>query len=205
MNAVHPRRYDNQIQNALEPDWQPPVGMMKERCGLEGNEEHDQHYRGDAEEHHCKRKKPDGKNHLAEMESRGGAHVEVKIGVMHVMKSPEKREHVIGPVPPPIGVIQKRKCGDDRGPSRQSEPVQQTDMSILRPHRHCEWDWQHGETDDGESWNREHKVAHQPMQRAEILAAQRKTPLQPKQRNEYARQQWPAHIIHQRNSLHSPA
>src|SRR5437762_14339936 len=105
MNAVHPRRYDNQIQNALEPDWQPPVGMMKERCGLERDEEHDQHYRGDAGEQHCKRKKPDGKSHLAEMESRGGADGEVMRGVMHVMQWPAKGDQGIRPMPPPIGII----------------------------------------------------------------------------------------------------
>src|SRR5436190_15728197 len=105
MNAVHPRRYDNQIQNALEPDRQTPVGMMEERFGLEGNEEHDQHYRRDAKDHDCERKKADGKNHFPEMKSRGGANIEVKVCVMHVMKSPEERNHVISPVPPPVGII----------------------------------------------------------------------------------------------------
>src|SRR6266571_613441 len=153
MNAVHSRRDDDQVQNPFELNRQPPVGMMKECCGLECDEEHDQHYRGDAEEHHCKRKKPDGKNHLAEMEPRGGADIEVEIRVMHIMKSPEERDHVISPMPPPVRIIHQQKCRDASGPSGQNNPVQQTDMSILRPHRYRKWDGQHGETDDGETRN----------------------------------------------------
>ena len=153
MNAVHSRRDDGQVQNPFELNRQSPVGMMKECCRLECDEEHDQHYRGDAEEHYCKGKKSDGKNHLAEMESRGGAHIEVEICMMYVMESPEERDHVIGPVPPPVRIIHQQKRGDASGPSGHSDPVQQTDMSILRPHRYRERDGQHGEPDDGETGN----------------------------------------------------
>jgi hypothetical protein len=55
-------------------------------------------------------------------------------------------------------------------------------MSIVRPYRYGKWDREHGETDDGKAGNREHKIAHQTMQHAEMLAAQRKTPLQQEQR-----------------------
>ena len=88
------------------------------------------------------------------MEPRGGGHVEIEIGVMHIMKSPEKRNHVIGPVPPPIGVIHQQKRRDTGDPSRQTEPVQQTDVSLSCPYRYCERDRQHGETDDGETRDR---------------------------------------------------
>ena len=63
--------------------------MMKECRGLKGNEEHHQHHGRDAKDHHCKRKKSDGKKHLAKMKSRGGGHVEIEIGMMHIMKPPE--------------------------------------------------------------------------------------------------------------------
>jgi hypothetical protein len=36
--------------------------MMKERRGLKGDEEHRQHHRRDAKDHHCKRENADGKN-----------------------------------------------------------------------------------------------------------------------------------------------
>ena len=96
---------------------------MKESRSLECDKEHDQHYWADAKEDHCKRKKADGKNHLAKMESRGGAHVEVKIGVMHVMKTPKNRHHVISPMPPPVGVIHRQKSADHCDPSWHRDPV----------------------------------------------------------------------------------
>ena len=75
-------------------------------------------------------------------------------------------------------------------------------MPILRPHPHRDWNWQHGETDDGETRNRKHKIAYQTMQRAEMLAAQGEAPLQPEQGEKYTSQQRSANIIDQRNSLH---
>jgi hypothetical protein len=58
-------------------------------------------------------------------------------------------------------------------------------MPILRPRRYREWDWQHGQTNDRETWNRKHEVAHQTMQCAEMLASQRNAPLQPEQCEKY--------------------
>src|SRR6266496_6126554 len=102
MNPVHARRDDDQIQNPFELDRQTPVGMMEERFGLKRDEEHDQHYRRDAKDQDRNRKKADGKNHFAEMEACGRAHVEVEVCVMYVMKTPEDRHHVISPMPPPV-------------------------------------------------------------------------------------------------------
>src|SRR6267143_4366897 len=104
--------------------------MMKEGRSFECDEEGHQHYRRDTEGHHCKRKKSNGKKHLAKMKSRGGAHVEIKIGVMHVMKSPEKWNHMVRPVPPPVSVIHQQKRRDGSSPCWKRKPVQQTDMSV---------------------------------------------------------------------------
>ena len=139
------------------------------------------------------------------MKSRGGADIEVEIGVMHVMEPPEEWDHVIGPMPPPIGVIHQEERRDPSDPSGKGKPIQQTDMSFFCPHRDGDRDRQHGEANYGKTGNRKHKVAHEPMQHAEMLASQRKSPLQPEQRNEYASQQWPADIIHQGNFWHSQA
>jgi hypothetical protein len=54
-------------------------------------------------------------------------------------------------------------------------------MFLLCPHRDSNWDWQHSQTHDGEAGNREHKIAYEPMQHTEMLATQRKTPLQAEQ------------------------
>jgi len=137
------------------------------------------------------------------MKSRGRANVEVEIRVMHVMESPEDRNHVVCPMPPPVRIIHQQKRRDASGPSGWSDPVQQTDMPILCPRRYREWDWQHGQTNDRETRNRKHEITCQTMQRAEMLASQRKAPLQPEQCEKYTGQQWSANIIDQRNSLHS--
>src|SRR5437667_11933645 len=171
---------EDQIHNPYELNRKSPVGMMKQLCGFEGDEENQEHHGRDAEDHDCDREKADRKNHLAEMESCGSTDVEIKIGVMHVMKSPEERNHMIRPMPPPVGIIHQQERRDTRGPSRQSKPVQQADMAVSCPHCRGDRDWQHSETDDGETWNREDKVAYQPVQHAEMLASQGKAPLQPK-------------------------
>src|SRR5207245_11007326 len=100
--------------------------MMEERRSLECDKEHDQHYRRDAKERHRKGKKADGKNHFAEMKSRGCADIEVKIGVVHVMKAPEDWDHVVGPMPPPIAVIHQEDRRAARAPTREGKPRQQT-------------------------------------------------------------------------------
>src|SRR5438034_4111074 len=90
MNAVHARRDDDQIQNPFVLNRQTPVGMMKECSGFKGDEEHDQHYGCDPEDQDRNRKKSNRKDHFAEMKSRSSAYVEIEIGVMHVMETPEE-------------------------------------------------------------------------------------------------------------------
>src|SRR5438270_2994916 len=136
MDSMHARRHDEQIQNSLQLNRQSPVGMMKKRCSLECNKEDDQHYRRDAKERDRKGKKSNRENHFAEMKSRCGCHIEVEIGVVHVMKAPEDWDHVVDPMPPPIGVIHQQKRCDDSGPVGEWEPVQQTDPPMLRPQCH---------------------------------------------------------------------
>src|ERR1700756_3460937 len=97
--------------------------MMKKDRSFECDEEDREHYGSDAEDHYRERKKTDRQNHFAKMESRGSAYVEIQIGVMHVVKSPEERDHVHGPVPPPVGVIHQEKRGDKNSPRGQSKPV----------------------------------------------------------------------------------
>src|SRR6266487_5008496 len=108
--------------------------MMKKRCSLECNKEDDQHYRRDAKERDRKGKKSNRENHFAEMKSRCGCHIEVKIGVVHVMKPPEDWDHVVSPMPPPIGVIHQEKRRDPSAPPGKCKPIQQTHMPIFCPH-----------------------------------------------------------------------
>src|SRR6266508_1232609 len=97
--------------------------MMKEGRSFKCDKECDEHYRCDAKDHHCHRKKSDRKNHLTKMESRGSAYIEIKIGVMHVMESPEEGNHMVRPMPPPVGVIHQKKRSDASDQKRHAKPV----------------------------------------------------------------------------------
>jgi hypothetical protein len=68
-------------------------------------------------------------------------------------------------------------------------------MSILRPDADCQRDRQHEETDDRESGNGKNEIAQEPAQHAEMLASQRKTPLQVKQHEKNAAEQRTSDII----------
>jgi len=50
MNAVHPRRDDNQVQTAFELDRQPPVRMMEQGRGFEGDKKNEEQRWRDAED-----------------------------------------------------------------------------------------------------------------------------------------------------------
>src|SRR6516162_1697298 len=105
MDAVHARRDEDQVQNALNLNWQAPIGMMKKCRCLKSNEEYDEHDWTDTKEPDSQREKAGRKDHFAEVKSCSRAYIEIQVGVMHIMKSPEERHHVHGPVPPPIGVV----------------------------------------------------------------------------------------------------
>jgi hypothetical protein len=94
------------------------------------------------------------------MKTRGRAYIEIEIGMMDIVKSPEEREHMIGPMPPPVGIIHEQKCGDECDPTWQLEPIEQTNMSILRPDADRPRNRQHEETDDRESRNGKNEIAH---------------------------------------------
>lgn len=171
---------------------------MEESRGFEGDEESEQHHRRDAENNDREGEKPDREKHFAKMKSRGGTNVEIEVGVMNVVKPPEERDHVIGPMPPPISVVHEQKSCGHCDPARRLEPIEQTDMSILRPDGDSQRDWQHGEPNDRKSRNRQNPIANKSTNHAEMLASQRKTPLQKKQREKDAAKQRTADVIHQR-------
>src|SRR5260370_4967705 len=107
--------------------------MMKEGGGLERDEENKEHHRRDSEERDSERKKSGREKHFAKMKARRRAYIEIQIGMMDIVKSPEEREHMIGPMPPPVSVIHEQKRGDDGDPSRRLEPIQQAKISIFCP------------------------------------------------------------------------
>ncbi len=133
---------------------------MKQSGGFERDEENKEHHRRDSEERDSERKKSGREKHFAKMKARRRAYIEIQIGMMDIVKSPEEREHMIGPMPPPVSVIHEQKRGDDGDPSRRLQPIQQAKMSILRPDADRPRNRQHEETDDRESRNGKNEIAH---------------------------------------------
>src|SRR6266566_2519373 len=114
MNSVHARSYNDQVKDPLKTDRKSPIRMMKEYCHFEAQKKNEQHDRRDPESHDCQRKESNGKNHFAEMKSRRRAHVEVEVRMVHIVKTPKQRDHMVGPMPPPICVIHEQKgCDPD--------------------------------------------------------------------------------------------
>ena len=50
MNAVHPRCDEHKIEKTLQPDWQPPVGMVKQGGTFETNEKPEEDHGMNTEE-----------------------------------------------------------------------------------------------------------------------------------------------------------
>jgi len=75
-------------------------------------------------------------------------------------------------------------------------------MSVLCPHRRRDWNRQHGKSNHGESGDRQNPVTDQSPEGAEMLSAQRKTPLQPEQNNKNPRQQQTSPIVEEREFGH---
>src|SRR5437870_8516097 len=123
MNSVQPRGDDDQIQNPFDLNRKTPVGMVKESRSFERDKEDQKHHWRNSEDHYCERKESDGKNHLAKVESRRSAYVQIKIGVMDVMKPPEDWNHMVRPMPPPVGVIHQEKRGNHSSPRGKSKPI----------------------------------------------------------------------------------
>src|ERR1051325_2852686 len=90
MNPVHPRRHDDEVQKSLQRDRQSPVGMVKECRRFERDEENNQKNWPDTEERHGEGEEPRREKHLTEMKPGRRAHVEVEIGMMNIVKTPEE-------------------------------------------------------------------------------------------------------------------
>src|SRR5579864_6002724 len=99
MNSVHSRRHDHFVQQPFEANRQSHVAVMKKHFGLKRQLINGKGPTGNAD--HAHREKCEGarKRDLAKMKSECGCDVQIGIDVMNVVKSPEKREAMIGEMP----------------------------------------------------------------------------------------------------------
>src|SRR5882672_9243759 len=107
---MHARSDNHQVQQALNAYGEAHVTMMKKRVRLKDDLVNGEHPCGqtddaDLDDAECCRER-----HLANVKPKRRRHVEIRIDVMDVMKSPEKRDAVIRHVPPVERQIHQEKC-----------------------------------------------------------------------------------------------
>src|SRR6266851_2080973 len=94
MNAVHIGRHDEPTQDALDSRRHPHVAVVEHGSGVQGNFKEQHGQRGGAERGDESELDAEGKKDLDGVKSSAGGHVDVKVGMVHPMKTPEGR-HVV--------------------------------------------------------------------------------------------------------------
>src|SRR2546423_4043955 len=105
MNAVHARRDDEPHEHALHVERQAHVRVMKEDRAEEDRLPQPQRMRIDADDDHLHGANGNRKQQLTEMEPQRRRRIEIAIDVMDKMETPEERDAMIRPMPPPQRVI----------------------------------------------------------------------------------------------------
>ena len=96
MDAMHAGRDDDAVERAFDGERQTPVGMVKERCRFEDQFEDEIEERSDSENQDDDQAKWDRENDFSEVKARRGAHIEIEVGMVDVVKAPEKRDSMYG-------------------------------------------------------------------------------------------------------------
>lgn len=201
MDAVHPRRDQQMIQDSLHPNRQTPIGMLEHIRCFEHDLENNQRPKINPEQRDYYDAEGHGENYLAEMEARSSANVHVEIGVVNIVKTPKHRNEMQTDVPPPVGVIHHQHAKRDREPARRRQEMEQTEMMMLRPDCDEQRNWNKRDTSEGEPRRGENEIARKSAERGETLAAEGKSPLHEKQSAEERSENQSAVLIEERRGL----
>src|SRR2546423_4631462 len=107
---------------------------MMENAGRFKNDFEDQiNQWRNSQEHHYEKAERNRKKNLAEVEACRGGYVEVEIGMVNIVETPEQRDAMGRVMPPVIRPIHEEKRHDRRHDPGQLEPVQQSDPVALGP------------------------------------------------------------------------
>src|SRR5947207_6776075 len=107
--------------------------MMEETGRFEHDFKDQVDQRGNSEKNNHEEPKRDRKKNLTEMKARGGAHIEVEIGVMDVVKTPEQGNAMSRIMPPVVGPIHQEECDDGSDKPWQFDPIEQSNPIVLSP------------------------------------------------------------------------
>jgi hypothetical protein len=105
---------DDAIEPALEAERQPRIRMMEKDCAFKHELVDDEGRRVKADQHD----KPNAERHreqdLAEVKPYRGAHIEIQIGVVDVVKTPKEADAMRRHVPPVVGPIHEQNSPNSR-------------------------------------------------------------------------------------------
>src|SRR6266700_7031329 len=107
--------------------------MMKEGIGLKDQFIHGKHRSRDPDE--CHLRHTEGGRHcdFSEMEAKAGRDIQIRIGVMHVMKSPKERNTMIGHMPPIKSQIHQQESQNKFNYRRNSCQVNKSKWFLRAP------------------------------------------------------------------------
>src|SRR6516165_437392 len=110
MDAVHPRRHDNGVQEMLGVGRQLEVAVMKDDREHEQLLPEAQRAVIDAKQGHLQRPEPGSHRELAKMKSDTGRRIEIEIDVMNGVEAPEERRAMVDPVPEIERVVEQQEA-----------------------------------------------------------------------------------------------
>ena len=94
MNPVHIRRHQQPTQDAVQPQRQFDIGMVKLRHTAENRFKHHYCHHRWPQRHHQPQFIDHGPQNLQWMKTKSGGHIQIQVGMMHLMEPPEKWNHV---------------------------------------------------------------------------------------------------------------
>src|SRR5437763_16522747 len=105
VNAMHAGRDNQLVQAPLDTDRKPEITMVKKHLSLKRKLVDGECPRRNTDETYLDNVEPARKRDLTEMKAEGSRNVQLGIGMMNIMKAPEKGNAMVGEMP----VIERNK------------------------------------------------------------------------------------------------
>jgi len=119
----------------VEPSRQRDIGMVEHGAGVEDHLEQEHRQGRSAKRHHHHDLPQHGERDLDGVKPHRRGHVDVAIGVMHLVQAPEQRNFVRGQMLHPDGKVEHQERHHHLDPFRPGDLVQEAEMMRLRIER----------------------------------------------------------------------
>src|SRR5437763_8922994 len=181
VNAMHARSDDQLVQEALDTNRKPQITMVKKHLRLKRKLVDGKGPRRSPDETYLDDVEPARKRDLAEVKAEGSRNVQLWIGMMNIMKAPEKRSAMVGKMPVIESEIHQQETERQFQPGRQSYQMDKTERfaggRMQSPLRR----WLDQGSCREESKSRDSYVDDEPSQERARAVSQRKGALESKE------------------------